>query len=386
MNIRDYLRVLVKWRKLIIWNVFIITSIALAISLLLKEKYTSRASLLPPIPGTEFLGGEISTLASFSGMRGALGMSTPSDLFAKILESERIKDKVIEECDLRKVYKTKTTMATYSMLDKETDISVSPEGIITIATTSESPLLAKYMADSYIKSLDAANKNLTMSVGKRNRIFLEHRLEEVNEKLKKSEDALKNFQETHKTISIQDEILPILESISELRAKILANEVNLGILRKYATEENPKVVNIKSELSELHKKLSAMEYTGDDSHFGVGFSIPFKEVPNIQLNLARLTRDVLIQQKLFELLTEQYEKAKLQEVRDTPTVNILEEARVPERKSYPRRKIIVLATFIISFAAGVILAFFLNWAEELPPDEKNKWQEIWSMWRKKRDN
>ncbi len=382
---RDYIRVLVKWRRLIFWDVFIVISAAVAISLILTEKYTSRASLLPPLPGTEFLGSDVTGALAGFGLRGALGMSTPSDLFAKILESEKVKDKVIENCNLREVYKAKTIRATYSMLDEDTDISVSPEGIIIIATTSESPLLAKRMADSYIKGLDEINRDLVMSIGKRNRVFLEGRLEEVRENLELAEESLKKFQEKHKTISIKDEILPILASISELRAKILANEVRLGILSEYTTEKNPEVVKVKSELSELYKKLRVMEYEGSDNHFGVGFSIPLKKVPSVQLEVARFTRGVLVQQKLFELLIEQYEKAKLQEVRDTPTVNVLEEARVPERKSYPRRRIIVMTAFAISLGGGILFAFLLNWVEELPAEEKKKWQEIWRTRRKEYD-
>ncbi len=383
-GIRDYIRVLVKWRKLIIWDVFIITVVAIVVSLFLTEEYTSRTSLLPPLPGTEFLGNDASALAGF-GLRGALGMSTPSDLFAKILESEKVKDKVIEECDLRKMYKTKTIRTTYNMLNAATDISVSPEGIIIVATTSKSPILAKRMANSYIKGLDEVNKDLVMSTGKRNRIFIESRLEEVKKNLKEAEESLKKFQEVHKTISIKDEIIPALTLMSELRAKILANEMRLGVLNEYATEENPEVIMVKSELSELYKKLREMEYKENNKHFGIGFSVPFKKIPSIKLEIVRLTRDVMIQEELFKLLMEQYERAKLQEVRDTPTVNVLEEARIPDTKSYPKRSIIVIGAFIISLIGGVFFAFILNWAECLSPDEKKKWQEVWKIRRKEND-
>ncbi|MCK4352405.1 hypothetical protein KAW65_03245 [candidate division WOR-3 bacterium] len=390
ISIRDYIKVIVKWRKLIILNVLIITSLAVIISLIIPKKYTSTASLLPPLPGTEAFGvtgisGMTGALRGLSGLTGIPGISggTTSDLFAAILESRPVMDGVIKDCNLRDIYKTKTIKATYEKLSKHTDIKVLPEEIVTIATIAPSPKLAKHMVDSYIKNLDDLNKNLVMSIGKKNRIFLEGRLKEVKKNLEIIEDSLKRFQELHKTVSIEDELEPVLEAVSDIKAQIIAKEVILGILQKYATEENPEVIKVKSELDELNKRLHNMEYSGDSEHFGIGFSVPFKNVPNVGLQLARLTRDVMIQEKLFAFLTEQYEQAKLQEVKDTPTVNILEKPTLPERKSHPKRRTIVLIAFVFSLSVGILLAFFLNWTQNLEPEEKEKWKEIRMMLKRK---
>lgn len=373
IEVKDYIRVIVRWKKLIFWNTFIITIIALVISLIIPKRYTATASLLPPLPGDALWTIQTSML----GLR-AIGLSgaTPSDLFAAVLKSTTIMDSVIKECNLIKVYKTKTLKDTYIKLIRFTAISVSPEGIIGIATTAKSPILAKLMADSYIKNLDIVNKNLVMTIGKRNRMFIEKRLEEVKNKLKITEDSLSKFQELHKTISIQDELKPVLTSIADIKAKIISNEMTLGMLREYATEENPEVVRIKSELKELNGNLHKMEYDKDNSHFGIGFSVPLINLPAVSLELARLTRDLTIQEKLLSLVIEQYELAKTQEVKDTPTVNVLESPIVPERKSFPKRSIIVFISFIFSLCASTILAFGLNWVDNLSEVERIEWQKV----------
>lgn len=384
MVLREYIKVLLQRRRFIFWNTFIITCIAIIISLIIPKKYTSRALLLPPLPETEFFLPEMtSAISGLSVLRGRFGLATPSDLYAKILQSDRVMDGVIKDCDLMKVYKTKTRWATYKALSSATDISVTPEGMIIIATTDKSPELAQKMTASYIRNLDELNKSLVMSIGKRNRIFLEKRLQEVEENLKLIEDSLRRFQELHKTISIEKEIEPVLQTVANLKAQIIASEIQLGILRKYATDDNPEVIKINSELAEFNRKLNAIEYKGDNKHFGVGFSIPFKQVPTITLEFARLKRDMMIQEKLFTLLTEQYEKAKIQEVKDTPTINVLEEPRVPEHKSYPKRSTIVIAVFIISLVMGVIMSFFLNWTDNLTPEEKEEWQKVLALLRVK---
>ncbi len=195
IGMMDYIEVLIRKKRLIFWNTLIVTGLAIIISFVLPKKYTSCASLLPPLPGTEVFGNEMmGALAGVSALRSGLGISTPSDLFAKILKSEKIMDGVIRDCNLMSIYKTKTKTTTYRALSGATDISVTPEGIIIIATTAKSPELAKQMADSYINNFDEMNKNLVMSIGKRNRIFLEKRLEQVNETLKLAEESLREFQ------------------------------------------------------------------------------------------------------------------------------------------------------------------------------------------------
>jgi tyrosine-protein kinase Etk/Wzc len=372
----DYVGVFVKYRKLIFWNTFIITVIAFGISLVIPKKYTATTSLLPPLPGTDILSGAQAT-AMLGNLRGIPGLSgaTTSDLFASILKSNTVMDSVITECNLIKVYKTKTFKDTRNRLMGYTAISVGAEGIVGITATANVPILAKMILDSYIKNLDLVNKNLVMSAGKRNRIFIEKRLGEVKNKLKLMEDSLCKFQELHQTISIEDELKPVLEGIADIKAKIISNEITLAMLRDYATEENPEVVRIKSQLKELNNKLHKMEYEKDGSHFGIGFSIPLDNLPEVSLEMARQIRNVKIQEKVLGLLMEQYELAKSQEVKDTPTINILEPPTVPEKKSFPKRSLITGIAFILSFFASISLAFLLNRLNNLSVTEKTEWEK-----------
>lgn len=376
IGLKDYIRIISKWRKLIFWNTFIVTIAAIIISFIIPKKYTSKASLLPPLQGVESMSG--STIASMIGGFGlaSLGTTTASDLFAAILKSTTVMDGVIKENDLKKKFKTKTVKDTYARLSKSMTIGVSPEGVISLSATANSPELAQSIVNSYINNLDLVNKDIVMTIGKRNRIFIEKRLDEVKKKLTSIEDSLKRFQELHKTISIEDELRPTLSAIADIKAQIVSNEIKLGMLREYATEENPEIVRIKSELNELSNNLHKMEYNTDNSHLGVGFSVPLNKLPQVSLEMGRLIREVKIQEKLLALLIEQYELAKSQEIKDTPTINVLEFPTKPEKKSYPKRSIIVIISFILSLSAGTLLAFILNWAYNLSETEKTDWKNI----------
>jgi tyrosine-protein kinase Etk/Wzc len=377
-TLRHYIGVIVKWRKIVIFNVLLITILAIVISLVLPKKFTSTTTILPPTTtGSELLGGTSAlsgALAQAVGISGVVA-TTPSDLFAAMLKSRTVMKGVIDDCNLRRIYGDKDV---YEKLEECTEIIVKPEGIIELSTTDRSPKRARSMAIAYVKHLDQFNKSVIMSTGKKNRIFLEERLDKVEKELREAEEALKSFQESHKTISIEHEITPILEAVSSIKAQIISKKVMLDATRRYATEQNPEVIRLKSEIQALEKRLHDLEYKGDASHFGIGFSIPFKEIPQTSIELARFAREVMVQEQVFTLLTQEYEKAKIQEVKDTPTVEILDEANLPERKSFPRRTQIVVISFVCSLFLGLLLAFFFEYLEKMKDDkeEYKEWKDI----------
>jgi uncharacterized protein involved in exopolysaccharide biosynthesis len=222
-----------------------------------------------------------------------------------------------------------------------------------------------------------------MTIGKRNRIFLEGRLKEVKAKMVELEDSLKSFQERHRTVSIDDETKAAIATMSDLKARIMSKEITIGVMEGYLTERNPELIKTREELTELKKKLSDMERGVNQNEFGVGFSIPLEAIPRVSLQYARLFRDVTIQQELFSLLTEQYEKAKIQEVQDTPTVEILDRASPPEERSFPKRKRMVVIAFVFSLFVGIGLAFLFEYTEKIGKRKEGKeWQAMGNVIRK----
>ena len=236
----------------------------------------------------------------------------------------------------------------------------------------------------YVDELDEFNRETAMTMGKRERVFLEERLKEVETLLSDAENSLRDFQEKNRTVSLSEELTQAIEAAALLKAEIVTREIRLNVIRKFATDENPMVKRLRSEIAEFKQGLHRIEYgkaeKADQSppEFGAGFSIPFAELPEIALELARLTREAKIQSEIYILLTQQYEQAKIAEAKDTPTVQILDEALPPERRSYPQRKKMVIVAGILSLFAGIGAAFLLEYVEGLRsrPDEYGDWKEM----------
>jgi uncharacterized protein involved in exopolysaccharide biosynthesis len=378
----DYLEVIAKWRFFVIRNVFVLSMIAVIISLMLVKKYTSTATILPPGQDQSMMIGLISAglpggLSNIPGISSILpGLATPSDLYAAILKSGSIRSAIIKKHNLQQEFQTSTMYDTYAMLEEITGITVSPEGIIAVSITYKDKNLTAAIANSYIEELDRFNTETAMTAGKKYRIFIEERLKDNTDSLAAAEQALRQFQEEHKTIALEVEIENAIATIVELKSQVILLEVKKGALSSASKYNNPYLYEINRELRELKRQLSLIEFGPEqpdsiNKQFGAGFSIPFNELPEISLEYIRLVRDVKVQEVIYELLTQQYEQAKIMELKDTPTVQILDRASPPEKRSFPKRGIIVFVVFIASIALNILLVFSIEFVRQERKEEKS---------------
>jgi uncharacterized protein involved in exopolysaccharide biosynthesis len=371
-HLLDYFGVLIKWRKFIIKSIIIILILVLAVSFLFRSKYTASTTILPPSYQQNMMMGlmssgmssELSALARMGGMFP--GATNVSDLFAAILKSSRIMGVVINKYELKKVFKSRTGEDAMKALNEITRIRVSSEGIISIAVTYKDKVLAANIANSLVEELDRFMTQTAMTTGKKYRIFIEQRLSETEKNLSSVEDSLRTFQEKNRTVSLDVEVKNAIETIAKLKGEIILRQVQKGALSTVSQTDNPYLKNLDLELNEYEKALSKIEFGGlGDKQFGAGFSIPFANLPKITLEYARLVRDVKIQETVFELLTEQYEQAKIMELKDTPTVQVLDYASPPEKKSWPRRGRMLIVTLILTFILSCLCAYFLEYMQSL---------------------
>ena len=380
MKTAEYWMIVFKHRRILIMNTLAVTIIAIIISLLLTQKYTATATILPPTADqTTMLGmfaaGPTSGIANLSRLTSGLpGLFSPSDLYAALIESSRITGIIIDRYDLKKEFTVKTKTDAARALEDITNIEVTPEGIISVSVTYKKKQLAVDIANSYIEELDTFNKEVAMTAGKKYRIFVEQRLEESRDSLTQAEESLRNFQENNLTVALEEEMVSVIKTVAELKSRIIMLETKRGALAASAQSDNPYLREIDRELAQLKSQLSKIEFGEQKTtkkEFGAGFSVPLAELPEVYLEYARLYREVKIQEAIYQLLTEQYEQARIMESKDTPTVQFLDRASPPEKRSWPRRTLIVIFAFVLSIVFNVLLAFIIEYVHDIKEDPKS---------------
>ncbi|MGH7253586.1 MAG: GNVR domain-containing protein, partial [Nitrospiraceae bacterium] len=234
------------------------------------------------------------------------------------------------------------------------------------------PQRAADIANYYVSNLDRLNRTLTVSKAGQNRAFIEKRLAETRVDLVKAEEDLKEFQTHNKTVAVEAQSKAMIEAAAMIQGQIMAQEVQLQVMSSYLSTDNPELSRVRSGIEELKKQLILLEsgrggkgmLPGDRLHPAM------ITVPGLALDFGRLMRELKVQETLYTLLTSQYEQAKIQEARDTPTVQVLDPAIPAEKKSKPSIRLNMMIAGVLALFVGIFLAFFLEYLERIKARDK----------------
>jgi len=398
----DILNILVQWRRFILVNFLVVCLIAGGISCLLPKWYRAKTTILPPSEEGGGLG--LSALLSnlpVSGFGiGTGALSEETNLFLAILNSRTVMESVVVKFDLQKFYKAKNMELAVKALRKHVSIEINEDGTITIGAEAKTPylanddevlktkLLARDMAKCLLDELDKVNRQIKGEKARNTRIFIEKRYLRNLEDLKVAEEAFKLFQQKYEAISISDQTKAVIAAAAELKARIVAKEIEADIMHKYVDPSHSDFLKLKTELESLKEKYREIQYgekSGANNAEGAGETsrdifIPIEEVPDIGLQYARLFRELTLQEKILEFLLPQYEQAKIQEAKDTPTVQVLDPAVIPEIKSRPKRAIIAAVAGLLAIFFSCIYVFLVERLRLLEKADGQKYENLIQIW------
>ena len=334
----------------IIRNVFIVSILSVVLAFMLPKTYRSASIIMPPTTSSER-----GVFGSGSGMLAIESLLSPTsssdaNTFLAILKSHTIMQSVIEKFNLVEFYDVENNEKAQESLEDDTNFEIDEEGTIRVETYIKTDwfhsdedeeickTLSRDITNYFVVKLDIVNKRLKSEKAMQHRIFIENRYNQNIIDLAIAEEKLKTYQEINKTVAIPKESNASIQVSAEILSRITIQKVRLGMLEKTLTESHPEVQILKSEISELEKELS--------------------DVPNLILELGRLIRDVEVQNILYTFLTQQYEEAKIQEAKDTPTVQVLDYAVLPQLKYKPVRSRIVIIGFVLSTIFSLYYVYF----------------------------
>ena len=360
INLIDYWNIIWKRKKFIIISVLIVTILAVIISLLLPKWYKATAVIMPPETEESRFAGLGANLSAF-GLGGMFGECESQMRLLAILKSRTLLEAMNKKFDFQKRYKTKSLGGTIMALRKNMNIKVDDEEQILVSILDRDQDMVADMANYAVYCLDSLNIGLTTSKAKSSREFIENRIEIVRESLIRLENEVSKFMKKKGIISITDQMKAAVDKAADMKAGIMAKEVELEVKKRVLSQKSPEVIALERELKILHNKFDEF-YSNKSSD---KLFLNFESIPDMQKEYLQLKRKAEYYTKLLEYLGPQYEQAKIEEARDVPTVQILDRATRPEWKSKPRRAKIVIIAFVISFIVSIYVAYFVGRAMNL---------------------
>jgi len=353
--------VLFRWRRLVYRLVLAAAVASVGVSLVLPRWYAASSTLVPPQEsGTA---GSLAKLSSALGLDiGGMGLAsnTPSlDLMIGVLKSRRLREQIVDRFDLATVYHARTREHAIKELEDHITVSSTPEGLIEVEVEDRDKVRAAEMANALVELLDEYNRETSVEQARRTSEFIAQYLRENDDRLTEATRKLQAFQEEHGAVELTEQTRATVAALAELEAERTRLEVQKGVLGKYASPDQYKMVEIQARIDEIDSKLA--ELMGEPGAAPVGETqgvlLPLSRVPGLSFELARLTRDVLVLENVHEILTAEYEQSRIQETKDLRTIQVVDRAVPPIKKARPRRSLIVILTVLLTGIAGAGLAF-----------------------------
>ena len=373
VSLLDLLIVLAKHKWLVLGFPFAAAVLAAGVSLLMPNVYTATARILPPQQGQTAAAAMLNQLGALTGAAGIPGIKNPHDIYVGMLKSRTVADNLIARFQLQARYQTEPLEDTRKVLENVSNITAGRDGILTIQVDDKDPRFAADLANAYIDELDRLTKSLAVTEAAQRRLFFERQLEQARDRLAQAEVELKKVQQATGLVQLDAQSKSTIETVAALRARIAAKEVELAALRTFATEKNPDYLRLTQELSGLRSQIARFERGGEAS------ALPSADkLTEAGLEYVRKLREVKYHETVFELLARQYEAAKLDEARDAVLIQVLDKAVPPERKSKPRRSLIVIVTALATGLLAVLLAFVREARERAmsDPDQAERYRML----------
>lgn len=352
------------------------------LAFLLPKRFDSTTQLMPPDTQSGSGIGLMAALTaktgnSLGGVAGdLLGIKSSGALFIGILHSSTVEDRLIERFDLHKTYRTRLEEDTRRKLAENTSISEDRKsGIITLTVSDRDPRRAASIAQGYVDELDHLVAELSTSSAHRERVFLEERLTAVKRELDQASNEFSQFSSQNAAIDIKEQGRAMLEAAAVLQGQLIAAQSELSGLEQIYTDNNVRVRALRARIAELQRQLEKIG--GRDSGLmtaGEKKSLypSIRELPLLGVRYGDLYRRTKIQEVVYETLTQEYELAKVQEAKETPSVKVLDAAAIPERKSFPPRVTIIFLCAFVALAGGVVWVFGQTRWQEVGPDDPGK--------------
>jgi len=339
------------------------------LAFLIPARYESMARLMPPdsnqSEGLAMAAAALSGAPTSLGWiaSGMLGLKSTSDIFVGILSSRTVQDKLIQQFELRKLYGDRRMEDARRDLAERTGISVDRKSqIISLTVTDHDQKRAAALGEAYVVELNRLVAELSTSSARRERIFLEERLKTVSLDLEAAEKDFSQFSSKNTAIDIKEQGKAMVEAAATLQGHYIAAQSELEGLKQVYTDNNVRVRSVRARIAELKRQLEKLGGKGEPVSEPSGQQADFlypsiRKLPLLGVTYADLYRRTRVQEAVFESLTKEYELAKVQEVKEIPTVKVLDSPNIPERKSFPPRLLIMFLGSAFAFAIATTWVF-----------------------------
>jgi tyrosine-protein kinase Etk/Wzc len=364
VSVLSILRVTVK-RKKLLWTVALaIVLLGLAVALWMPDRYTATVVILPPqqSPSTaSTMMAQLGNLGAMASAAGGLSIKNPNDQQVALLKSRTVEDSMVARFHLQELYRRKYLSTARKRWESVTTIDNGiKDGLIRLSVTDRDPRRAADLANGWVDEYRRFTATLAITEAAQRRLFFERQLSAARDDLTHAEEDMKQTEQRTGVIEIEGQARAMIASAAMLRAQVAAKQVELRAMREFAANQNPDLQRAQTELTGLEGQLASMDAASDRT--AGDLAAPKGNVTQAGLDYTRALREVKYREAIQDLLTRQYEGARVDEARQGALVQVVDAAVIPDRPSSLYRPLVALGALVIALPLGLLAALAAEFA------------------------
>lgn len=355
-----WLRAAVKWKKFVLVSSLMIVVTTAIIADFLPNHYTATAVVLPPMPNSAASGSSImSQMSSMGAMAGGaasgMGIKNPNDQQVSLLKSRTVEMAMVNRFQLKARYHTRYVSSACKKWERHTKTdSGLKDGLIRLSVTDVDPRRAAEMANAWVDEYRKLTAELAVTEASRRSQFYEQQLATAKTDLVVAEEALKQTEQRTGVIDMEGQDRTLLASAAVARGQVAAKQIEIKAMMQFASDHNPDLERAREELAGMEAQLASMDAA--KTRKAGDIVVPKGNVTQSALDYERAMREVKFHETIVELLTRQYEGARVDVARQGSTVEVVDPAIPPERPSSHYRLWIALSAFLLALPISVGIA------------------------------
>jgi tyrosine-protein kinase Etk/Wzc len=325
-----------------------------------------------------------SGLSSLTGLLGGsslTGKSTSSDLAKALLATNSLEDAVAEKFNFVERYHITKTPKTSVRRMIEGALKVKYDdksGIMEIGYQDIDPVFATAVINDIADRLQSQFKGLTQEKVVSKKQYLEQSIAAAEQDTADKASQLVAFQNKYGIYDLPAQAEANIRALADLQAQLAQRNMELQLQLKYTPATDVRIIRLKDQIAQLQRQIDEMQAgTGGIA----GSSVPLGKMSGLSVQYLNLEKDLEVQQAILSLLKQQYETAKLEEMDNSQTFQVVENAEIPEVKAGPGRSKIAVIAVLAAFFVSVLIAFVAEYFARARQDpvEAEKLSEIRSF-------
>jgi tyrosine-protein kinase Etk/Wzc len=350
LSLFDTLVVLAQQRRLIVKTMLVCGVLGVALSYLAPKMYESYVTFLPPAQTSTRGMTSVGDISSALSAAAGTSFKSAEDFWTSVLKGRTITDRVINMFDLKKEYHVTAMSQAEGALRSHVTFDIDKAGLISIYVKDKDPQRAAQLANGYVAAMHAAMSDMAEDDANQRMAFFNSQVDQERGQLADAEKEMTEVQRRTGVIALGGQTSEAISQIGDLRARITEKTVQLQALRASATDLNPDVQKLRTEIGADESALSRLENEQGKPAIG---DISATSVPQATLDYIRAARELRYHESLYDALGKQVEAARLDIARSAPMIQVVDVAVPADHRSGVGRIVWLLAGMVVGFFLGL---------------------------------